>query len=167
MYDAWSQQTPILKRSVSYQSLLLVWHWLRPLGIYLHDLALMWNGIGPTFPVHVAVTSFFSSFDWVYLLQGCHGHGKGILKFSGVSGKIAKGHEQKVMSKKSCNLTNKCLILMNRRRYAAAFPTNMYVDIEVIEFCNAVMEKSWNFVIKISWQPCAECTCLASSESLK
>ena len=33
---------------------------------------------------------------------------------------------------------------MNRRRYAAAFqnPTNMYVDIEVMEFCDTVMEKS-------------------------
>ncbi len=39
---------------------------------------------------------------------------------------------------------------------AAAFqiPTNMYVDIEVMEFCDTVMEKSWNFVAKISWQPC-------------
>ena len=57
---------------------------------------------------------------------------------------------------KSWNLTNKFLILMNRRRYAAAFqtPTNMYVDIEVMEFCDTVMEKSWNFVVKISWQPC-------------
>ncbi len=34
---------------------------------------------------------------------------------------------------KSWNLTNKFLILMNQRRYAAACqtPTNMYVDIEV------------------------------------
>ncbi len=45
---------------------------------------------------------------------------------------------------------------MNRRRYAAAFhnPTNMYVDIEVMEFCDTVLEKSWNSVAKISWQPC-------------
>ena len=33
-------------------------------------------------------------------------------------------------------------------------PTTMYVDIEVMEFCDTVMEKSWNFVAKISWQPC-------------
>ncbi len=46
---------------------------------------------------------------------------------------------------KSWNLTSKFLILMNRRRYAAAFqtPTNMYVDKEVMEFCDTVMEKSW------------------------
>ena len=33
---------------------------------------------------------------------------------------------------------------MNRRRYAEAFqtPTTLYVDIEVIEFCDTVMEKS-------------------------
>ncbi len=57
---------------------------------------------------------------------------------------------------KSCNLTNKFLILMNQRCYAAAFqnPTKMYVDIEVMEFFDTVMEKSWNFVVKISWQPC-------------
>ncbi len=57
---------------------------------------------------------------------------------------------------KSWNLTNKFLILMNRRRYAAAFqnPTNMYVDIGVMEFCNTVMEKIWNFLANISWQPC-------------
>ena len=57
---------------------------------------------------------------------------------------------------KSGNLTNKLLILMNRRRYAAAFqnPTIMYVDIEVMELCDTVMEKSWIFVAKISWQPC-------------
>ena len=50
---------------------------------------------------------------------------------------------------------DKFLILMNRRRYSAAFqnPTYMYVDIEVIEFCDTVMEKSWKFVVKISWQP--------------
>ncbi len=29
----------------------------------------------------------------------------------------------------------------------------MYVDIEVIEFCDTDMEKSWNFVMKILWQP--------------
>ncbi len=41
-------------------------------------------------------------------------------------------------------MTNKFLVLMNRRRYAAAFqnPTNMYADIEVMEFCDTVMEKS-------------------------
>ncbi len=46
---------------------------------------------------------------------------------------------------KSWNMTNKFLILINRRRYAAAFQnsTSMYVDIEVIEFCDTVMEKSW------------------------
>ncbi len=46
---------------------------------------------------------------------------------------------------KSLNLTSKFLILMNRHCYAAAFqtPTNMYVDIEVMEFCDTVMEKSW------------------------
>ncbi len=46
---------------------------------------------------------------------------------------------------KSWNLTNTLLILMNRCRYVAAFqdPTNMYVDIEVMEFCDTVMEKSW------------------------
>ncbi len=33
-------------------------------------------------------------------------------------------------------------------------PTNVCVDIEVMEFCYEVMEKSWNFVAKISWQPC-------------
>ncbi len=57
---------------------------------------------------------------------------------------------------KSWNLTNIFLILMNRRRYAAAFqnPINMYVDIEVMGFCDTVMEKSWNFVATISWQPC-------------
>ena len=51
---------------------------------------------------------------------------------------------------------SKFLILMNRRHYAAAFqtPTNMYVDKGVMEFCDMVMEKSWNFVAKISWQPC-------------
>ncbi len=56
---------------------------------------------------------------------------------------------------KSWNLTNKFLILVIRRRYAAAFqnPINMYVDIEVMEFCDTVMEKSWNFVVRISWQP--------------
>ncbi len=52
---------------------------------------------------------------------------------------------------------DKLLILMNWRRYTAAFQncTNMYVDtsIEVMEFCDTVMEKSWNFVAKISWQP--------------
>ncbi len=44
---------------------------------------------------------------------------------------------------------------MNCRRYAAAFqnPTNMFVDIEVMEFCYTVMEKSWNFVANILWQP--------------
>ena len=44
----------------------------------------------------------------------------------------------------SWDLTNKLLILMNRRRYVAAFQnaTNMYVDIEVMEFCDMVMEKS-------------------------
>ena len=63
--------------------------------------------------------------------------------------------EQKVMEK-SWNVTNKFLILMSRRRYAAAFQntTNMYVDIEVMEFCDTVLEKSWNFVAKILWQPC-------------
>ncbi len=57
---------------------------------------------------------------------------------------------------KSWNLTSKFLILINRHRHAAAFqtPANMYVDIEVIEFCDTVMEKSWDFVAKISWQPC-------------
>ncbi len=30
---------------------------------------------------------------------------------------------------------------------------NVYVDIEVMEFFETVMEKSWNFVAKISWQP--------------
>ena len=46
---------------------------------------------------------------------------------------------------KSWNLTNKLLILTNRRRYAGAIqnPTNMYVNIEVMEFCDVVMEKSW------------------------
>ncbi len=59
----------------------------------------------------------------------------------------------------SWDLTNKLLILMNRRRYVAAFQnaTNMYVDIEVMEFCDMVMEKSWNFVVKISWQPWFKC----------
>ena len=101
-------------------------------------------------------------------MQGCHGHGKVIeflekswnfWKSHGILTNIAKG-PGKVMeflnwSKKSWNLTNKFLILMNRRRYAAAFqnPTNMYVDIEVMEFCDTVMEKSWNFVEKISLQP--------------
>ena len=49
---------------------------------------------------------------------------------------------------------------MNRRRYVAAFqdPTNMYVDIEVVEFYDTVMEKSWIFFAKISWQPCVTCT---------
>ena len=28
------------------------------------------------------------------------------------------------------------------------------VDEEVMEFYDMVMEKSWNFVAKISWQPC-------------
>ncbi len=37
----------------------------------------------------------------------------------------------------------------------ARSPTNMYVDIEVMEFCDKVMEKSWIFVAKIPWQPCA------------
>ncbi len=57
---------------------------------------------------------------------------------------------------KSWNLTNELLIVMNQCRYAAAVqnPTNMYVNIEVMEFCDTVMEKSWNFVSKISWQPC-------------
>ncbi len=57
---------------------------------------------------------------------------------------------------KSWNLKNEFLILMKRHRYAAAFqnPTNMYVDVEVMEFFDRVMEKSWNFVAKISWQPC-------------
>ena len=32
--------------------------------------------------------------------------------------------------------------------------TNMYVDIEVMEFSDTVMEKSWNFVATILWQPC-------------
>ncbi len=56
---------------------------------------------------------------------------------------------------KSWNLTKKFLILMNRRHYTAAFqnPTDMYVDKEVMEFCDTVMEKSWNFVTQISWQP--------------
>ena len=46
---------------------------------------------------------------------------------------------------KSWNVTNKFLILTNRRWYTAAFqnPSNIYIDIEV-------MEKSWNFVTKIS-----------------
>ncbi len=45
---------------------------------------------------------------------------------------------------KSWHLTNKFLILMNRRRYAAVFqsPTNMYVYIEVMEFFDMVIEKS-------------------------
>ncbi len=57
---------------------------------------------------------------------------------------------------KSWNFTNKFLILMNRRRYAATFhnPTDVYVNQEVMEFCDTVMEKSWNFVATISWQPC-------------
>ncbi len=46
---------------------------------------------------------------------------------------------------KSWNFTNKFLILMNRRRYAATFqnPTDVYVNLQVMEFCDTVMEKSW------------------------
>ncbi len=73
--------------------------------------------------------------------------------------------EQKVMEK-SWNLTSKFLILMNRRRYACQTPTNMYVDIEVMEFCDTVMEKSWNFVAKISWQPCRKSSQLTLLEYL-
>ncbi len=56
---------------------------------------------------------------------------------------------------RSWNLTDKLSILVNRCRYAAPFQnlTNMHVYIEVMEFCDTVMEKSWNFVAKISWQP--------------
>ncbi len=59
---------------------------------------------------------------------------------------------------KSWNLTNESLILINWRSYAAVFqiPANVYVDQEVMEFYDTVMEKSWNFVAKISWQPCKE-----------
>ena len=103
--------------------------------------------------------------------QGCRAHGKSwnfwnfeifciFWKSHGILTKIVKGHgilklEQKVIEK-SWNLTNKFLILKNQGRYAAAFqnPTTMYVDIDVMEFCDMVMEKSWNFVAKISWQPC-------------
>ena len=54
---------------------------------------------------------------------------------------------------KSWNLTNRFCILTNQRRYATAFQSqnNMYVDLQVMEFCNLVMKKSWNFVAKISW----------------
>ena len=57
---------------------------------------------------------------------------------------------------------------MNRRRYAAAFqnPTDVYVDEEVMEFCDTVMEKSWNFVATISWQPCKRDHLLWPSQSL-
>ncbi len=56
---------------------------------------------------------------------------------------------------KSWNLTSKFLILMNRHRYAAAFqnPTNMYVDIEVMEFCETVMEKSWSLSRRFRGNP--------------
>ncbi len=30
----------------------------------------------------------------------------------------------------------------------------------VMEFCHMVMEKSWNFVTEISWQPCLHCSIL-------
>ncbi len=45
---------------------------------------------------------------------------------------------------KSWNFTSKFLILMNRRRYAATFqnPIDVYVNKEVMEFCDTVMEKS-------------------------
>ncbi len=48
------------------------------------------------------------------------------------------------------------LILMNRRRYAATFqnPTDVYANKEVMEFFDTVMEKSWDFVTTIPWQPC-------------
>ena len=44
---------------------------------------------------------------------------------------------------------------MNWGRYAAVFqiPVNVYVELEVMEFYDMVMEKSWNFVANISWQP--------------
>ena len=57
---------------------------------------------------------------------------------------------------KSWNFTSEFLILMNWRRYVATFqnPTDVYVNKEVLEFCDTVMEMSWNFVATITWQPC-------------